>query len=82
MANKGSDPSAIPWGITTAGGKRCTAATGATSLVAGKPIRYYCQGAGALAGLPDRRAPVWTIPFAGSVSARRLSTVAIAGVWS
>ena len=82
MANKGSDPSAIPWGIVTATGKRCTAATGTTSLVGGKPIRYYCQGGGALAGAPDRRAPAWTIPFAAGVSAHHLSSVAIAGAWS
>lgn len=82
MANKGNDSLAIPWGVATAGGKRCTAVTGTTSPVAGKLIRYYCQGGGVLTGWPDRRAPLWTISFAPSESARRLNTVAIAGVWS
>jgi hypothetical protein len=82
MANKGSHTLAMPWGIVTAGGKRCTAVTGTTSPVAGKLIRYYCRGGGVLAGWPDRRAPVWTISFARSETAHRLSTVAVAGVWS
>ncbi|HEY6934280.1 MAG TPA: hypothetical protein VI452_12865 [Marmoricola sp.] len=63
-------------------GVRCTAAMGATGIVAGQRISYLGARGWALLGEPDRRRPTWTIATArgadGQYSARGRKPLAAA----
>jgi hypothetical protein len=71
-----------PWAIQLRSGARCVFVSGATSLIAGRRINYFCGRNGAvLVGLPRRGAATWTILVAPRSSARTLSPQPIAHVW-
>jgi hypothetical protein len=73
-----------PWALETTSGARCLLAGGASSLIDGKRLNYFC-GAGAKYGLwgyPSRHAKLWTI-FEAPFSAHALQhRVAIARAWT
>ena len=75
--------SLAPWAIQTASGANCTFASGATSVIHGKRLNYFC-GASAkygLWGFPNRSGQPWTIlsaPFTAKVLSGR---VAIRHAW-
>jgi hypothetical protein len=65
---KGYDNSAMttparqPWGLTLARGRRCVLAQGATGVVHGRRMSYFCQhSTTVLLGEPNRSKRVWTI---------------------
>ncbi len=72
-----------PWALQTASGADCLLSSGASAVVGGRRLNYFC-GAGAkygLWGLPDRRSQPWTIfsaPFGATVLSAR---VAISRAW-
>jgi hypothetical protein len=81
-ANRPNEPfDRPPWSIRLAGGKGCTAFTGATGTIAGQGISYGCAGGGVLVGLPRRTKPAWTIGYAPSFKSRRATRVAITQAW-
>ena len=72
-----------PWALETTSGARCLLAGGASNVVGGVRLNYFC-GARAKYGLwgyPSRRSPLWTI-FEAPFSAHSLHhRVAIARAW-
>jgi hypothetical protein len=72
---------ALPVGVWTATGKRCTHSSGATSEIAGKPVTYECIGGGLLVGLAHRSAPTWTIYYARGWHARTVTRVGVTDAW-
>jgi hypothetical protein len=75
---------AFPWGVWTAGGKRCTAIRTGTSRLDGMRVNHGCNDGGVLVGPVDRRAEPWTILYARSVGNAphpRLRRVRITDAW-
>jgi len=72
-----------PWAIETLSGRFYGLASGASSIVNGLRLNYFC-GSGCTAGLwgyPNRKVKPWTILY-GSISARTLTTkVGILRAW-
>jgi hypothetical protein len=65
-----------PWALELYDGQRCVYATGATNVVEGQRLNYFCGAAShtGLWGLPNRRSEPWTIltaPFAAKHLAQR-----------
>jgi hypothetical protein len=55
-------PSREPWGIRLANGTRCALVQGASSVVHGRRLSYFCQNSKTvLLGNPNRSKPVWRI---------------------
>jgi hypothetical protein len=55
-------PSRQPWGIRLANGTRCAFVQGASSVVHGRRLSYFCQNSmTVLLGSPNRAKPVWRI---------------------
>jgi hypothetical protein len=71
----------LPVGLWTATGKHCVHSSGATSDIEGKPITYECRGGGVLVGFARRATPVWTISWAPSFKAKRLTRVGLTDAW-
>jgi hypothetical protein len=70
-----------PWAIQTASGANCIFASGATSVVHGHRLNYFCSAKLALWGYPNRRSTTWTI-LSAPPSARTLShRTAILRAW-
>jgi hypothetical protein len=66
-----------PWVIETHG-LYCYRLAGVTG---GRRPSYECAGASALAGIPDRARPTWTIALLPTAASRRSTTVPIAAAW-
>lgn len=49
--------------IELANGETCGFASGATSVLAGQRLNYFCDGGGTVYGDPDRSHPVWTADY-------------------
>ena len=73
-ANRGKPSTAgLPWALETANGWKCELATGATSVIVGLRLNYFCEGAKrGLWGSPARGSQPWHI-YAAFPSARTLS---------
>jgi hypothetical protein len=71
----------LPVGLWTANGKRCLHGSGATVVFRSRPITYECAGGGVLADYPRRSTSTWTIWYARSYKARRLTRVRITDAW-
>jgi hypothetical protein len=84
LANSGS-PSARsqPWTLELSSGAHCAFSGGATSVIHGVRLNYFCAGSkGGLWGYPRRATEPWTI-FSAPFTARRLTKrVAIRHVWT
>jgi hypothetical protein len=48
-------------GLTIAGGRRCQLGLGASDVVDGKRVNYFCPGQRYLIGQPSRRTRTWRI---------------------
>jgi hypothetical protein len=73
-ANKGK-PSTVglPWALETTTGRKCELATGATDVIIGMRLNYFCEGTKrGLWGPPARDSQPWHI-YAALPSARTLS---------
>ncbi len=72
-----------PWALQLADGRRCIYAEGATSVVAGERLNYFCgtftEG---LWGAPDRTSEPWTILIGSSKATSLEERVAIARAWA
>jgi len=85
QANGGSASAAgRPWAIELFDGAHCVLAGGATAVVHGVRLNYFCDGHGknGLWGSPRRTTDPWTIlsaPFAATTLSRR---VAVLHVWT
>lgn len=72
-----------PWALELSSGLRCRFAEGATNVVEGRRLDYFCGSAGnqALWGLPDRASTPWTIPIAPSQASTVSERAAIRRAW-
>ena len=52
---------AMPWSIDLADGTSCDYSSGATGVVGGRRVNFFCSGGRVLLGDPDRSEPVWHI---------------------
>jgi hypothetical protein len=50
-----------PWALQLITDRRCVYASGATTVVRGSRLNYFCIGGRYLFGSPDRRRPLWRI---------------------
>src|SRR5262249_7140460 len=50
-----------PWAIELADGTKCEEASGATNVIAGQRLGYFCKGGVGLYGSVNKSSPVWTI---------------------
>ena len=79
FGNRGSPSLANqPWNIELASGRHCAFSSGATNVIRGVRLNYFC-GAGTHTGLwgfPNRRVQPWTI-WSAPFTARRLSQRAV-----
>jgi hypothetical protein len=80
-----SEPSSAlqPWALQLASGAHCLLASGASNVVQGKRLNYFCHASAkyGLWGVPDRSTQPWTIligPFAAKTLTKR---AAIAHAW-
>lgn len=72
-----------PWALQLYNGRRCLFSSGASSIVDGRRLNYFCTGGGKMGlwGLPSRRTEPWTI-FRAPYTARHLSRrAAIRRAW-
>jgi hypothetical protein len=53
--------SSMPWGLRLRGGERCLLLQGASSIVNGKRVNYFCSRTRFLLGRADRRHAAWRI---------------------
>ncbi|MDE3130191.1 MAG: hypothetical protein KGL16_03485 [Acidobacteriota bacterium] len=82
-ANRGRPSTAgLPWAVQTTSGWRCELATGATTVIAGMRLNYFCRGTKrGLWGAPARGSQPWHI-YAAPPDARSLSIrVTIRSAW-
>ncbi len=75
-----------PWGMGTANAKRCVlAVSGASLRLAGRLVRYECQGSGFLVGYADVGERGWTIGYVPRYELGnphlRLKRIGITDVW-
>lgn len=57
----------LPWALVTTKGWKCRLNTGATAVVHGKRLTYFCKGTSkSLWGSPQRGSEPWTIFVAGN----------------
>jgi hypothetical protein len=57
----GGGPATVPWGVRLAGGQRCLLLQGASDVIDGQRVNYYCSGTLSLLGRPDRHQSRWRI---------------------
>jgi hypothetical protein len=70
-----------PWAIETSAGAICVLASGASSIVHGKRLNYFCSARLGLWGYPNRKKEPWTI-LSAPPTARALSNrAAILRAW-
>jgi hypothetical protein len=74
-------PGRAPWALQLAGGQRCVFAEGASNVVHGRRLNYFCTGKRYLFGTPRTSRPMWRIRMARSFSGRGWRLVAIARAW-
>jgi hypothetical protein len=72
----------LPWALETTNGWKCRLATGATNVVDGQRLNYFCSGTQqGLWGAPNRGSEPWTI-FAAPAQTHKLNhTVSISDAW-
>jgi hypothetical protein len=77
-----ASPGRAPWALQLASGARCVFAEGATNVVHGLRLNYFCgTSARYLFGTPRTSQPTWRIRMARSVNGRAWRLVAIARAW-
>ena len=72
-----------PWALETAAGAYCQLASGASNVVHGRRLNYFCgrNAKDGLWGFPDRKREPWTI-FVAPLSAHKLSKrIALVRAW-
>jgi hypothetical protein len=55
-----------PWALKLSNGSKCSFASGATGVIAGMRLNYYCDNKSWVLGEPDRSSPVWTVLYVAS----------------
>jgi hypothetical protein len=71
-----------PWGLELADGSRCVFATGASELVGGYRLNYFCSNGRVLIGLPRTSGATWRIREARSATPKQLHFAAIRRAWT
>jgi hypothetical protein len=85
LANRGSlSLRDQPWALELYDGRKCVFAGGASSVLAGRRLNYFCAHGGSVGlwGFPDRSTQPWTIysaPYAAMTLSER---VAIHNAWT
>jgi hypothetical protein len=74
-------PGRAPWALQLADGQRCVFAEGASNVVHGRRLNYFCTGKRYLFGTPRTLSPTWRIRMARSFSGRGWRLVAIVRAW-
>lgn len=70
-----------PWAVQLVTGRRCVYASGATTVVRGSRLNYFCIGGRYLFGSPDRRRPLWRIREARNRFGAGMRMVAVKLAW-
>jgi hypothetical protein len=71
-----------PWALELAGRRRCVFATGATSVVGGRRLNYFCSRHGpVLWGTPDRRHAQWRIRISSGFTGRHMHWIVVRQTW-
>jgi hypothetical protein len=73
-----------PWALELYDGRRCRVSTGATSVVEGERLNYFCGGGSeeGLWGFPARRSQPWTILTAPFEATELTERVAVRHAWT
>lgn len=72
----------LPWALVTAQGWKCRLDTGATAVVQGKRLNYFCKGTSkSLWGSPQRGSEPWTIYVAGNHPKKLHTKTGIKAAW-
>jgi hypothetical protein len=74
-------PGGAPWALQLVAGPRCVFGEGATNVVHGLRLNYFCGASRFLFGVPRISQPTWRIRMAHSVDGRGWHLVAIARAW-
>jgi hypothetical protein len=69
-----------PWALQLASGTKCLAISGATTLIAGQRLAYFCPGGVGLYGNVKRSGSAWMI-YVGTSHSATLSLAPIAVAW-
>jgi hypothetical protein len=72
---------APPWALELAGGAQCVLVGGATNVVHGYRLNYYCFHHRFLWGSPRTSSPTWRIRESRSADGRRMQLVEIRRAW-
>jgi hypothetical protein len=83
FANKGKpSTTGLPWALRTTSGWKCELATGATNVIAGRRLNYFCTGTKqGLWGSPSRAAQPWRIYAAPPTATTLRRRVGISSAW-
>lgn len=73
-----------PWALELSDGLRCLFADGATNVIEGQRLNYFCGSASkeGLWGLPDRTSTPWTILIAPFQATSLSEREAISHAWT
>jgi hypothetical protein len=73
-----------PWAIELLDGRRCLLSSGASTVIEGERLNYFCASASTegLWGLPDRHTQPWTILVAPFQATQLHERVAIRHAWA
>jgi hypothetical protein len=74
-------PGGAPWALELVSGARCVFVTGATNVVRGYRLNYFCGRDRFLFGSPRTSAPAWRIRQSRSADGRGMRLVAIRRAW-
>jgi hypothetical protein len=74
-------PGGAPWALQLTAGPRCVFGEGATNVVHGLRLNYFCGATRFLFGTPRVSQPTWRIRMAHNAAGRHWRLVAIARAW-
>jgi hypothetical protein len=70
-----------PWALILTSGRRCRFVTGATTVVHGRRLNYFCTGKRYLFGYPDRRPRFWKVRQARDPQGAGMKKVRVRRAW-
>jgi hypothetical protein len=69
------------WAIKLFNGRKCFFASGASDVIGGVRVNYFCSSNYALVGSPKRSRKPWRIPMVRYPAKRQMRSVAIRSAW-
>jgi hypothetical protein len=79
----GNEPGhgATAWALELFNSRKCYFSSGASDVIGGQRVNYFCSSNYALVGFANKRARVWRIPMVHYPEKGRLRSVAIRTAW-